>query len=502
MDRTDEEYPFSVSKRIGSVAYASRDKDYFAKRGLIRHANIWHLWALGVGAVISGHFSGWNGGLLQGGWGGMLIATVVIGIMYLGLTFAIAEMSPALPHTGAAYSFARTAMGPWGGFITGLAENVEYVLAPAVIAFFVGSYLTGIFGTPEGAQPVWWVLVYVVFVGLNIWGVALSFRVTLVVTLLALACLVVFWVSAIPHLDFSRWALNIGAGGVELAEGNGPFLPNGLMGALAALPFAVWLFLAIEQLPLAAEESIDPRRDMPRGIIAGFLTLVVSALAILTLNPSIAGIGSFALGSSGEPLLDGFRAIYGDGIAKGLALVAVLGLIASFHTIIFAQGRQIFSLSRAGYFPTFLSVTHASRKTPHVAMIGGALLGLAVIMAVWFIAGPESRGSVIGFTLLNMAVFGAMLSYIMQAISFILLRRNQPLMERPFRNPFGVPGAILTVIIAAVTLYFQVTGDAAYRAGILGVAIWFAICIAYFALFGRHRLILSPEEEFALEHQA
>ncbi|HTN59995.1 MAG TPA: amino acid permease [Devosia sp.] len=491
----------SVSKRIGSVAYASRDKDYFAKRGLIRHANIWHLWALGVGAVISGHFSGWNGGLLQGGWGGMLIATVVIGIMYLGLTFAIAEMSPALPHTGAAYSFARTAMGPWGGFITGLAENVEYVLAPAVIAFFVGSYLTGIFGTPESAQPMWWVLVYVVFVGLNIWGVALSFRVTLVVTLLALACLVVFWVSAIPHLDFSRWALNIGAGGVELAEGNGPFLPNGITGALAALPFAVWLFLAIEQLPLAAEESIDPRRDMPRGIIAGFLTLVVSALAILTLNPSIAGIGSFALGSSGEPLLDGFRAVYGDGIAKGLALVAVLGLIASFHTIIFAQGRQIFSLSRAGYFPTFLSVTHASRKTPHVAMIGGALLGLAVIMAVWFIAGPESRGSVIGFTLLNMAVFGAMLSYIMQALSFILLRRNQPHMERPFRNPFGVPGAVLTVIIAAVTLYFQVTSDAAYRAGILGVAIWFAICIAYFALFGRHRLILSPEEEFALEHR-
>ncbi|HTM76403.1 MAG TPA: amino acid permease, partial [Devosia sp.] len=392
--------------------------------------------------------------------------------------------------------------GPWGGFVTGLAENVEYVLAAAVIAFFVGSYLTGIFETPDSVQPLWWVLVYVIFVGLNIWGVALSFRVTLIVTLLALACLLVFWVSAIPNMDFSRWALNIGEGGVELADGNGPFLPNGIMGALAALPFAVWLFLAIEQLPLAAEESIDPKRDMPRGIIAGFLTLVVSALAILTLNPSVAGIGSFALGSSGEPLLDGFKAIYGDGIAKGLALVAVLGLIASFHTIIFAQGRQIFSLSRAGYFPTFLSVTHDSRKTPHIAMIGGALLGLAVIMSVWFIASPESRGSVIGFTLLNMAVFGAMLSYIMQGISFILLRQNQPNMERPFRNPFGVPGAALTVIIAAVTIYFQITGDAAYRAGIIGVAIWFAIFIAYFALLGRHRLILSPEEEFALEHQA
>lgn len=490
------------TKKAAGVAYATRDSSYFEKRGLVRHANVWHLWALGVGAVISGHFSGWNGGLLQGGWGGMFIATVIIGIMYLGLTFAIAEMSPALPHTGAAYSFARTAMGPWGGFLTGLAENVEYVLTPAVIVFFIGSYLSGIFETPDSFQPVWWVLAYIVFVGLNVWGVALSFRVTLVVTLLALACLLVFWVSAIPNIDFSRWALNVGRGGVELPEGNGPFLPNGIMGALAALPFAVWLFLAIEQLPLAAEESMDPKRDMPRGIIAGILTLIVSAFAILTLNPSVVGIGSFALGASGEPLLDGFKAIYGDGIAKGLALVAVLGLIASFHTIIYAQGRQIYSLSRAGYFPTFLSVTHDVRKTPHIAMVAGALLGLAVIMAVWFLAGEESRGALIGFTLLNMAVFGAMLSYVMQGISFIMLRRNQPNIERPFVNPFGVPGAALTVIIAVVTIYFQLTGDAAYRAGIIGVAIWFAVFVAYFALVGRNKLILSPEEEFALEHAA
>ena len=65
----------------------------------------------------------------------MFIGTIIISIMYLGLTYSIAEMSPALPHTGGAYSFARTAFGPWGGFITGIAENIEYVLTPAVIVF-------------------------------------------------------------------------------------------------------------------------------------------------------------------------------------------------------------------------------------------------------------------------------------------------------------------------------------------------------------------------------
>lgn len=489
-----------TNKAGGGVAYATRDKSFFDHRGLVRHANVRHLWALGVGAVISGHFSGWNGGLLQGGWGGMLLATLIISVMYLGLTFAIAEMSPALPHTGGAYSFARTAMGPWGGFLTGLTENVEYVLAPAVVAFFIGSYMSSIFETPDAWQPAWWVGCYAVFVGLNIWGVALSFRVTVIVTLLALACLIVFWISALPYIDFVRFALNVGAGGVELPEGYGPFLPNGILGIFMAMPFAVWLFLAIEQLPLAAEESIDPKRDMPRGIILGFLTLLVSALAILTLNPSVVGVGSFALGNSGEPLLDGFRAIYGDGLAKLLALIAVLGLVASFHTVVFAQGRQIFSLSRAGYFPTVLSLTHDRRRTPHLAMIFGAAVGLSVLFAIWFLAGEQNRGSIIGFTLLNMAVFGAMLSYIMQALSFILLRRRLPDIERPFRNPLGISGAVATIVIAAVTLCFQVTGDPTYRAGIIGVAIWFAIGIAYFALIGRHRLILSPEEEFALKH--
>ena len=244
----------------GGVSYHIPGKDYFEKRELRRHAGVFALWALGVGAVISGDFSGWNLGFNVGGWGGMFVATVVITIMYLGLTYSIAEMSPALPHTGGAYSFARTAFGPWGGFITGIAENIEYVLTPAVIMFFIGSYLTGIFGTPAAFQPVYWILGYVIFVGLNARGVELSFTVTVIVTLLAIAMLLIFFVSAIPLIDFGKYAMNIGAdpttgAAVELPDGNGPFLPFGTHGVLAALPFAVWLYLAIEEIPLAAEES-------------------------------------------------------------------------------------------------------------------------------------------------------------------------------------------------------------------------------------------------------
>ena len=133
---------------VQGVSYEKVGPEYFEKRGLRRHARAWSLWALGVGAVISGDFFGWNYGLATGGFGGLFVATVIVSIMYIGLCYCLAEMAPALPHTGGAYSFARTTMGPWGGFVTGLGENMEYVITPGVIIISVGAYLQTIFGTP------------------------------------------------------------------------------------------------------------------------------------------------------------------------------------------------------------------------------------------------------------------------------------------------------------------------------------------------------------------
>lgn len=489
-----------MSNQVKGVSYKKMDKSYFESRELKRHAGVWSLWALGVGAVISGHFSGWNLGLASGGWGGMFIATIIIAIMYVGLTQSVAEMSPALPHTGGAYSFARSAMGPWGGFFTGLVENMEFVLTPAVIVFFISSYMSGIFDTGPDSLPYWWFGFYTFFTILNIVGVELSFRLTVVVTILALLCLVVFWISSIGNIDFFANALNIKAGASGKAEllsgGNGDFLPMGIVGALSAMPFAVWLFLAIEQLPLAAEESVDPKKDMPKGLTYGMITLIISAFMILWLNSSIP-LGAYALSQSGEPLLDGFKELFGSSIAKGLTLVAVIGLIASFHTIIFAFGRQIYSLSRAGYFPVFLSVTHSKRKTPYMALIAGSLIGFAVLMLTRFLSGAEESGVFIGGALLNMAVFSAMLSYVLQCASFLILRVKRPDLERPYVSPMGKGGAWLTIFIALVTIYFQLQ-DSSYRVAVFSAIGYLIVGLLYFAIQGRHRLILSPEEEFAM----
>jgi ethanolamine permease len=478
-------------RRVGSVTYREAGQGYFDKRGLRRHAGVWSLWALGVAAVISGDYSGWNFGLDVGGFGGLLIATIVIAVMYIGLCYSIAEMSPAQPHTGGAYSFGRSAMGPWGGFITGLAENMEYVVTPAVVVFFAGAYAQPVVKELVGInipQPAWWAIFYVIFMALNIAGIEATMRFSVVICLLSLAVLVVFGILALPK--FHPSLLN----NIKPDPGNSTFLPFGFGGIIKALPFAIWWYLAIEELPLAAEESMDPKRDVPRATLWGIGTLILTSILVLILNPGITG--SEAIRTSGEPLLDGFRVIFGTGGAKlaaVLGLFALTGLIASFHTIIFAYGRNIYSLSRAGYFPHWMSVTHGLRKTPWVALLLGGVVGYGLDALLW----NFPSGSSVGDALLTMAVFGAVISYFMQMLSFILLRRKLPNIRRPYRSPIGEWGAAIAGAIALLSL-ISLYLTKSYRPGVIGTAIWFVLGIVYFAVAGRHRLVLSPEEEFAM----
>jgi ethanolamine permease len=489
-------------RRIGSVSYEEAGEDYFGKRQLRRHAAFWSLWSLGVAAVISGDFYGWNLGLDAGGFGGLLIATAIVTIMYYGLCFCIAEMSPALPHTGGAYSFARSSMGPWGGFITGLAENMEYVITPAVVVSAMGilmhDIVAGLFdvvGSPWWNSPVtWWAIFYVVFVWINIIGIEATMRFTVLINILALGILGFFFISVLVSgkLDTSLWT------NIPPEEGGSSFLPKGIAGIFPAIPFAIWFYLAIEELPLAAEESHDPARDVPRATLWGMTTLVFTGLGVMLLNTGVDG-GAATIGTSAAPIFDGFKGVFGAGTAAELlALIVLTGYIASFFTIIYAYGRNTFSLSRAGYFPKWLSITHPTRNTPHVALIVGAVVGYALAVLIYQL--QQGRGAFAGQVvgaLLNMAVFGAVISYFMQCLSFILLRRKLPNIERPYRSPVGIWGAGIAGAIALVSL-ISLYSNKDYRPGLYGTLIYFVLGIAYFAIAGRHRLVLSPEEEFAM----
>ena len=465
---------------LQGVDYQQVGSDYLQKRELRRGAAGWVLLAgLGVAYVISGDFAGWNFGLGQGGWGGLLIATVLMATMYTCMVFGLAEMATAMPVAGAGYGFARRALGPLGGFATGTAILIEYAIAPAAIAVFIGGYVEalGLFGLTSG-WPIY-LACYAIFVGVHLWGVGEALRVMFAITVVAILALIAFVIGMIPKVNFA----NLFDIAPTTAAGASPFLPFGVAGVLAALVYGIWFFLAVEGVPLAAEEARDPTRDMPRGIIGAMAVLLLFAALILVTAPG--GAGASVLQDSDNPLPRAVRTAYGgdNWLAQFVNYVGLAGLVASFFSIIFAYSRMLFALSRAGYLPRGLSVT-GRRKTPYLALIVPAALGFAL-------ASLTRNGAL----LIDIAVFGATVSYVLMMVSHIVLRVREPDLPRPYRTPGGVVTTSVALVLAAAAVVATFVVDPVAAAITAGI---FVVAIGYFWFFSRHRLVANaPEEEFA-----
>ncbi|MEV5239304.1 ethanolamine permease [Streptomyces cinnamoneus] len=474
-DRTDT--PSAPPDRPAPVDGAP---GYLEKRTLRRgSAGPLLLTGLGVAYVVSGDFSGWNFGLAQGGFGGLAVAAALMGLMYTCMVFALAELAAILPTAGGGYGFARRALGPWGGFLTGTAILIEYVLAPAAISLFIGDYVESLhlFGLTSG-WPVY-LACFVLFIGIHLWGVGEALRFSFVVTGVAVAALVVFAAGAFTEFDAGRLNDIPADPG---AFGSSSWLPFGLLGIWAAFPFGMWFFLGVEGVPLAAEETRDPARTLPRAMATSMGILLV--LALLTFLAATGAGGAEAMKDAGNPLV---AALEGDGQGRVLARIVnyagLAGLVASFFSLIYAGSRQLFALSRAGYLPRFLSLT-SRRKAPWLGLVVPGALGFTLAAAT----GDGAR-------MLNVAVFGATISYALMSLSHIVLRRREPGLERPYRTPGGVLTSAVAFVLACAALVATFLVDVTAAVIALGV---YAVAAAYFALYSRHRLVASaPEEEFA-----
>ncbi|WP_417697247.1 ethanolamine permease [Psychromonas sp.] len=455
----------------------STNQEYLAQRQLKKGAAGWILLAgLGISYVISGDFAGWNFGIAQAGWGGFVIAAVLMGVMYLTLVLSLAEMSAAIPAAGGGYSFARQAMGPAGGYLTGLAVLIEYTLAPAAIVIFIGSSVNELLGF-DG--PIVYALFYLVFIGIHIFGAGEALKVMMVISALAVLAIIATGVVLLPEFNVDNLF------DIEPLIGGTEFLPMGYYGVWAALPFAMWLFLAVEGVPLAAEEAKDPAKDVPKGIIAAMIFLLFTAILVVVLVAGAAGAQVTA--GSAVPLVDALKMTGNPNIATMVNVLGLAGLIASFFSIIYGYSRLVFALSRAGYLPQSLSLT-SKRKVPVRSLIFPGILG--------FLLSLTGEGDL----MLSMAVVGATVSYAMMSGSHILLRINQPGLARPYKTPGGVVTSGISFVLSLVAL----TGVYAYDVrAFYFTLILFVIGMLYYTFIGRNNLVAkSAEEEFALLSQA
>jgi len=381
------------------------------------------LWGIAVGLVISGEYFGWSFGWASAGTLGFMVTALFVAAMYTTFIFSFTELTTSIPHAGGPFAYSRRAFGATGGYLAGAATLIEFVFAPPAIALAIGAYLNVQFPSLDPKTAA--LGAYLIFMGLNIVGVQIAATFELLVTLLAIFELLVFMGVVSPGFSVA----NLVKGGWS---GQDEFSLAAIPGIFAAIPFAIWFFLAIEGVAMAAEEAKDPKRSIPIAYIAGILTLVALAIGVMVFA---GGAGDWTqLANINDPLPQAMKMIVGEnsGWLHMLVWLGLFGLVASFHGIILGYSRQIFALAREGYLPAYFAQVHPRFHTPHRAILAGGVIGIAAIYSDELI---QFGGQTLTANIVTMAVFGAILMYILSMLSLFKLRRSEPGMARPFRAP-------------------------------------------------------------------
>ncbi|HEY5924021.1 MAG TPA: ethanolamine permease [Kofleriaceae bacterium] len=391
------------------------------------------IWGLGVGYVISGAYFGWNLGLPEGGPYGMLLATGIVTVLYVTFVLGYAELACALPRAGGVFVYTSRAFGPDVGFVGGIAQLVEYMLAPPAIAFAIGGYIN----QTSPSLPILPIAIvaYVVFTAINIWGVKLSVSFELVLTVIAVVELLIFGFVVLPHFSWDTFSQNP--------------LPNGWGGAFAALPFAIWFYLAIEGIANVAEEARDPQRDLPRGFGWAMATLVVLTAITLFGAVGVAGWEAVVYPNPGDhsittdsplPQAVGHIVSRESPLFTLLTGIGLIGLIASFHGILIAGSRALLEMGRARYAPAIVGEVHPTTKTPVIALLVNLGVGLVTLAT-----GETTQ-------IILIAVFGALTLYALASAAVIKLRLAEPELVRPYRAPLYPVTPIIALVLSLVCI--------------------------------------------------
>lgn len=449
-----------------------------APHSLKKRLKVLDIWALGVGVTITGEYVGWNFGLEGNNPIAVLIATLIVCLLYLIWVLALSELSVAMPFAGGPLYYGRRAVNPTLGFIMGWSMFLECLFATIAAAIATGAYVAFLCNPAHPSQMIEIgaaLGTVAIFFVLHCLGVKEQSLAMIVMTYGAIFGLVIFWIAAAGIFSMERiWT--------------SPILPEakGWKSVLDAVPYALWWLLIIETVALAAEEAEEPSRTIPRGLVWAQLTLILLVgLTWLLACGAMPDAQQLAKNEDGTlvayPLA---KVVAASSLGKspvvvyGFGGIALFGLIAGYHGMLFGTSRQLYTLGRDGYLPAFLGKLHPERRTPIAALSCSSVITAGFVLAtLWFKAAIEMAVLISTLT--------ALVWYILSMGCLIVLRKREPELFQDFRAP------LYHILPFAVIL---LSGFAAYVYGGLNLKVipWtvglYAIALGYFWIAGRTRV--------------
>ncbi|MFB7493619.1 amino acid permease [Streptomyces sp. NPDC056161] len=482
------------TKQVEQSILDTEDPEHALKKSL----SALDLTVFGIGVVIgTGIFVLTGKAAKENAGPAVALSFVVAAVVCALAALCYAEFASTLPVAGSAYTFSYASLGELPAWIIGWDLVLEFALGTAVVAVGWSGYIRSLLdnagwhlpaylGSRDGAHgfgfDILAAALILVLTCILVLGMKLSARVTSIVVAVKVAVVLIvivagaFFVTAGNYKPFVPPTQPVEAGGslhaplFQLLAGWAPS-NFGVMGIFTAASVVFFAFIGFDVVATAAEETRNPQRDMPRGILGSLLVCTVLYVAV---SAVVTGMQRYTQLSIDAPLADAFKATGHPWFAGVISFGAAVGLTTVCMILLLGQTRVFFAMSRDGLLPRFFSHVHPRFRTPHRPTI---LLGVVIAVIAGFTSLSE---------LAELVNIGTLFAFVVVAVGVLILRRTRPDLPRAFRTPW-VP--VVPVVSVAATLWLMLNLPAETW---LRFAVWMVIGFVVYFLYGRTHSRLAP----------
>ncbi|GAA4227325.1 APA family basic amino acid/polyamine antiporter [Streptosporangium album] len=478
--------------RIKSIEQSIRDTEAPEHR-LRKDLSALDLTVFGIGVIIGTGIFVLTGRVARDLAGpAVALSFVVAGIVCALAALCYAEFASTVPVAGSAYTFAFATLGEFPAWIIGWDLTLELMLAAAVVAVGWSGYLTSLLSSMgitlpaaiagEGATfnlPA--ALVVLVLTAVLVAGIKLSSRLNLIIVTIKLAVVLLvivaglFFVKAANYSPFIPPAKSTPAVGglaaplIQVLFGISP-VAFGMLGVFSAAAIVFFAYIGFDVVATAAEETRNPRRDLPIGIIA---SLAICTLLYVAVSLVVVGMQPYSRLSESAPLADAFKAVGQTWAATLISIGALAGLTTVVMILMMGQSRVMFAMSRDHLLPAVLAKVHPKFGTPYRITI---LVGVIVAILAGLV--PLS-------TIAELVNIGTLFAFVIVSIAVVILRRTRPDLPRSFRTPL-VPLVPILSVLACLYLMLNLPVETWLR-----FVIWMIIGVVVYVTYSYRHSRLS-----------